>query len=215
MDEKFYDNLKEKIKPYFEGINSCHDFSHTERVLNLALQIAKKEKGVDLEAIKIFALLHDIARKEQDESKGKICHAIRGAEIARGLLEELKIEEKIIKEVIHCIKTHRFRNDDLPQTKEAMILYDADKLDSIGGIGILRSASFGGSVGAIVHNPEVEPKKENAYTKEDSAYHEYLYKLCKIKNKMLTEEGKKIAEQRHGYMNDFFDRVNKEVKGEL
>lgn len=215
MNEQFYENLKERIQPYFEGINPCHDFTHTERVYNLALQLAELEDDVDLDIIKISALLHDIARKEQDESKGKICHAKRGAEIAEEILKEFEIEKEIIKQIAHCIKTHRFRKGNIPESKEAMILYDADKLDSIGGIGILRASSFAGFNEAVVHNPDVEVNKENCYTKENSAYHEYLFKLKKIKDKMLTQSGKKLAEGRHKFMEDFFDRVNKEVRGEI
>ena len=214
IDEKFYKNLKEKIQPYFEGINPCHDFTHTERVYNLALQLSEGEE-VNLDIIKLSTLLHDIARKEQDESGGKICHAERGVEIAKDVLEELEIEKEIIEQVIHCIKTHRFREGNVPESKEAMILYDADKLDAIGGIGILRASSFAGSNGAVVHNFGIEPKAENCYTKEDSAYHEFLFKLLKVKEKMLTEQGKRIAEERHNFMKSFFERVNKEVKGEI
>lgn len=215
LNEEFYKNLREKIQFYFEGINPCHDFNHTERVYNLALQLAENEGDVNLNIIKLSALLHDIARKEQDESRGRICHAIRGGDIAKNVLEELEVGEEIIKQVIHCIKTHRFREGNSPESKEAMILYDADKLDGIGGIGILRASSFAGSIGAVVHNLDVEAKKENCYTKEDSAYHEFLLKLLNVKDKLLTEKGKKIAEARHNFMKQFFDRVNKEVIGEI
>jgi uncharacterized protein len=215
LNEEFYEILKEKIQPYFEGIDPCHDFSHTQRVYNLALQLASHFKDINLDVVKLSSLLHDVARKEEFGSKGKVCHAERGAEIAKKVLEELEIEREIIKQVIYCIKTHRFRKGNIPESKEAMILYDADKLDGIGGIGVLRSSSFAGSIGAVVHNMDIEPKDENCYTKEDSAYHEFLFKLLKIKDKMLTEQGKRIAEKRHEFMKDFFERVNKEVRGEI
>ncbi len=215
LNKEFYDKLREMIKPYFEGTNTCHDFDHVERVYNLALQLSEKDEEINKDIVKLAVLLHDIARKEQDKSKGKICHVSRGAEIAKEILEGLKIKEELVKEVIHCIETHSFRKDNFPKTKEARILYDADKLDSIGAIGILRSASFGGSVGARIHNPEIKPSFKTCYTKQDSAYHEYVIKLSKIKNKMLTKEGKKIAEQRHDYMKNFFNRANKELKGEI
>jgi uncharacterized protein len=215
MEEIFFEALKEKVKPYFENVNPCHDFSHIERVYNLALQIAKKEEGINLDVVKLSALLHDIAYKEQEDSRGKICHAIRGAEIARSILEELVCEESLIEDVVSCIRTHRFRKGELPETKEAKILYDSDKLDSIGAIGILRASSFAGSIGSVVHNPYIEAKKENEYTKEDSAYHEYLYKLKKVKDKLFTNEGKRIAESRHLFMEDFFERANKEWEGKL
>ncbi|MCF7910189.1 HD domain-containing protein [Candidatus Pacearchaeota archaeon] len=213
LTEEFYEELKQKIIPYFEELGT-HDFNHTTRVLNLALHIGKKENA-NLEVLRFACLLHDIAHKEQDECKGKICHAERGAELTREILGKYKVDEDKINEIVHCVETHRSRNELIPESKEAKILYDSDKLDAMGAIGILRSAVFAGKVGAVVHNPEITPSKENAYTKEDSAYHEYLFKLKNIKEKMITEEGKRIAEERHRFMEDFFDRANKEVEGEL
>jgi len=214
MEEKFFDDLKEKVQVYFEGVNPCHDFDHTERVMNLALHIGEKE-DVDLEILRLSVLLHDIARKEQDESNGKVCHAERGAEIAREVLEKAGYDENKINKIVHCIETHRFRKDNKPETKEAMILFDADKLDGIGGVGIGRAFSFAGHIGALIHDPDIDVENTEAYSKEDTAYREFLVKLVKVKDKMLTEEGKKIAEERHKFMIDFFDRLNKEVRGEL
>jgi len=142
-----FDEIKEKVILASEGINPCHDFMHTERVLNLALHIGEKE-GADLEIITLSALLHDIARKEQDESKGKICHAQRGAELAKDILKEKGMDEDKINRVIHCIEAHRFRNGCIPESIEAKVLSDADKLDAIGAIGIGRAFSFSGHIGA-------------------------------------------------------------------
>ena len=215
MDEKFFDELKERIQPFFEGVNSCHDFSHTERVRNLALQIGEKE-GADLEIINVAALLHDIARKEQDESNGKICHAIRGAELAKKVLEELEYDPDKIQQIIHCIATHRCRDENnRPESIEAKVLFDADKLDAIGGIGILRAASFSGHIGAKVHNEKVHANNAKDYSKDDTAFREFLVKLSKIKDKILTSSGKQIAEERNCFMENFFNQVNKEVMGEL
>ena len=208
------ERIKKEIKTYFEGINPCHEFSHTERVLNLALRIGKKENA-DLEVIKYSALLHDIGRKEQDESNGRVDHAEIGAELAKEILKKYNFDEDRIKEIAHCIKTHRFRGNNIPKSKEAKILYDADKLDSIGAIGIGRAFSFSGSIGSYVHNQNIDINKTEPYTKDDCAYREFLIKLMNVKDKMLTDEGRKIAEERHKYMLDFFKRLNKEVNGEI
>ncbi len=214
FNKEFYKVLEEKIFPYFEGINSCHDFDHSKRVLNIALSIGEKENA-DLNIIKISALLHDIGRQKQDESKGKFCHAEEGAKMAREILEEFGLDKDLINSVVHCIETHRFRKGNPPLTKEAKVIYDADKLDGIGAIGILRATSFSGFLGAKVHNPHVDIETTLEYGNEDSAYREYLVKLVKVKNKMLTEEGKKLAEERDKFMHLFFNRANKEVEGEL
>jgi uncharacterized protein len=212
--EEIINNLTKEVQPYFEKSNPAHDFTHTQRVINLALKIAEKEKA-DTEIVAISALLHDIARKEQDESKGKICHAKRGAEIAKEILKNMNIENNKIKKITHCIETHRFRTDNPPKSKEAEILSDADKLDAIGATGLGRAFSFSGHIGSLIHNPEIELEKTEDYSKNDTAYREFLIKLSKIKEKMMTNEGKKIAEGRHYFMETFFNRLNKEFKGEL
>ncbi len=214
MEEEFFDKLREKVLPYFEGINPCHDICHTDRVLSLALAIGEKE-GADLEILKVAVLLHDVARKEQDESRGEICHAERGGELAWEILREMGYPYDKIVKVVHCVETHRFRNEKIPESVEAKVLFDADKLDGIGGIGILRATSFAGHIGAVVHNPDVDVENTKPYSKDDSAYREFFAKLVRVKEKMLTGEGKKIAEGRHEFMVEFFDRVNKEVRGEL
>ncbi|MCK5043647.1 HD domain-containing protein [Candidatus Pacearchaeota archaeon] len=214
MEEKSYQKLKEKVQPYFENAKPCHDFMHTERVLNLALYIGEKESA-NLEILKLATLLHDIAHQEQDECKGEICHAEKGAEMAKEILDKEGYDKEIINAVAHCIETHRFRNNKIPKSTEAKVLYDADSLDAIGAIGILRACSFSGSIGSLVHNPDVNVENTKRYSKDDSAYREFLFQLKKVKDTMLTKEGKKIAKGRHKYMVKFFDRVNKEVRGKL
>ncbi|MFQ5531840.1 MAG: HD domain-containing protein [Candidatus Nanoarchaeia archaeon] len=214
MEDIFFINLKNKIQPYFEDANPCHDLMHTERVLNLAVKIGEVEGG-DLEIIKLAALLHDIGRKQQDDCDGKICHAEEGAKIARKILEEEKLNTEKIDKIIHCIETHRFRGNKVPESKEAIILSDADKLDSIGAIGVGRACNFAGRIGAYVHNPNINLEDTTTYSKEDSAYREFLDKLRFIKDKIQTNEGKRIAQQRHDFMEEFFRRANKECEGVL
>lgn len=213
MEEEFFEKLREKVKPYFEGINPCHDMMHTDRVLRVALHVAEKENA-DLEIVGAAVLLHDIARKEQDESKGKVCHATRGAELAREILEEMNYPENKIEKVIHCVRTHRSKESSVPESVEAKVLHDADKIDCIGAIGVLRSASFSGYIGSVVHNPDVNLETAKCYSKEDSAYFEFLTTSIKTRDRMMTKTGKELACERHNFMVEFFDRVNKEVEGE-
>jgi len=207
------EKVKKEAKNKLSGINSCHEWEHTERVYNLAINIGKKEKA-DLEVLGLAAMLHDIARKEEDKSNGKIDHAEEGAILAKKVLSKYNISKEKIENIAHCIQTHRYRNNKIPQTKEAKILYDADKLDAIGAIGIGRAFSFAGHVGAKVHNKDVDLKKTKQYSVDDTAWREYEMKLKYIKDKILTKEGKRIANQRHKFMKVFFERLNKEVEGE-
>ena len=214
MDEDFFDRLRERVLSYFEGINPCHDISHTDRVLKLALHIGEKE-GADLEIVRAAALLHDVARREQDESRGKVCHAERGGELAVVILREMGISEESIEKVVRCVETHRFRKENIPESIEAKVLYDADKLDSIGAIGIGRAFSFSGSLGSSVHVPNVDVDDSEEYGNNDCACREFLVRLVKVRDKMFTNASREIAEERHDFMVEFFDRLDKEVEGEL
>jgi uncharacterized protein len=207
-----FDDIKEEIKPYFLNAKGSHDWDHLERVYNLCLQIGKKENA-DIETLKMAAILHDIGREYEDKLNGKICHAEKGAILARKILEKHNLDKERIKKIIHCVESHRFRGHKIPQSKEAKILFDADKLDSIGAVGVGRAFLFAGEIGAKLHNRDVDMEKTEPYTKEDTAYREYLVKLIKVKDKMLTQEGKRIAEERHKFMTNFFNRLNNEIDG--
>jgi uncharacterized protein len=206
--------IKADAKRFFSNAKGSHDWEHTERVHNLCVHIGKEEKA-DMEVLRLAALLHDIGREDQDRLNGEVCHAERGAVLARELLRGYKVEEGKIDRIVHCIETHRFRNSKAPQSKEAKILFDADKLDAIGATGIGRAFLFAGEVGAKLHNKDIDVEKTEPYTEEDTAYREFMVKLRKISDRMLTLQGRRIAEERHKFMAEFFDRLNKEVEGTL
>ena len=217
LDNKIIDEIKEKAKAFFAGASGCHDWSHVERVYNLALRIAKEEKA-DINVIKIASYLHDIGRKEEMQSKGKIDHAKKGVELAENILLKYDLDKGVKENILHCILSHRFRNNNKPKTIEAKILFDADKLDSIGAVGIGRDFLFAGSSGSNCLYTGNEKKlaknaREYSYTKEDSALLEYYFKLIKVKSKILTKTGKKIAKERHEYMVNFFKKFEAEIKG--
>jgi len=206
--------IKKEAKKFFAEARGSHGWDHTLRVHNLCRHIGKKENA-DMEILEAAALLHDIGRKYQDECKGKICHAEKGAKLAENMLSKLGVDEGKIKMIVHCIETHRSKNEKIPISKEAKVLFDADKLDSIGAVGIGRAFLFAGEVGAKLHNSDVDISKTRPYTREDTAYREFKVKLVKIKDNLLTEEGRRIAEERHQFMVEFFERLEKEIKGEL
>jgi len=214
MDKDIFEKIKAEVKKKLSGGDSCHEWEHTERVYNLATHIGKKERA-DFEVLELAAILHDIARKEENESSGKIDHAKLGSVLAKDILERYGFSKEKIDAITHCIETHRYRKSKTPETKEAKILYDSDKLDSIGAIGIGRAFSFAGRLGAKVHDKNIDIEKAKEYSADDSAYREYLVKLRYLKDKMTTKEGKKIAKERHEFMEQFFNRINKEVDGKL
>lgn len=197
---------------YCEAEGGCHGPDHTERVYNLALHIGRL-MNARLDILSAAALLHDIGRSYEMLSQGKVCHAAKGAEMSRAILTGLGFSQEMQEAILHCIESHRYRNNKIPETLEAKILFDADKLDSIGAIGIGRAFLFAGQVGARLHNRGVDVAKTSSYSTEDTAYREFLVKLCKIKDKMLTPEGKRLAAERHEFMEVFFKRLDKEIHG--
>jgi len=211
---RIIDQIRKEAKKFFVSAQGSHDWGHAERVCALCMRIGKREKA-DLEILKLASVLHDIGREEETKSKGKVCHAERSAALAREILEKLSFEKNEIDKIIHCIETHRFRGKERPKSKEAKVLFDADKLDSIGAVGIGRAFLFAGEIGATLHNKRADVLKTDGYSKEDTAYREFMVKLRRVKSKMLTKTGRKLASQRHQFMADFFKRLDQEVEGIL
>lgn len=207
------EKLRQQADPYHDGIGGCHGPDHTERVHKTALHIGRL-MGAKLDVLSAAALLHDIGRRFETREQGKICHAEKGAELAREILATLDFAPGLIDEIAHCIEAHRYRGDKIPRTLEAKILYDADKLDSIGAVGIGRAFLFAGETGAKLHNEsDVDILACKPYTREDTAYREFKFKMSKIKDRMLTPEGKRLAGERHNFMEVFFERLERETKG--
>lgn len=214
---------EKKIKRIVKEELSCsaHDFDHTQRVYNTCLKIAEN-KEVDLEVIKFSALLHDIARVEEDnDPTGKIDHAVLGAQKAEEILKDFNFEPDKIKKIKSCILSHRYKNDYEPNSEEAKILFDADKLDVLGAIGVARSFVWVGRNNANIYREvDIDDYKKNNLEEgriKDSTKHspqiEFEIKIKHLKERMYTEEGKKMAKKRLEFFKDFLSRLEKEVKG--
>ena len=214
LTPELWEKLVEEARRFYEENGGSHRLDHVWRVLALAERLARAE-GADLEVVRVAALLHDIGRAEEKRTRGKVCHAAFGAELARKILSRYGLPEDFIAKVAEAIASHRFRSSKRPQTPEARVLFDADKLDALGAVGIGRAFLFAGEVGARLHNPEVDLKKTEPYSREDTAWREFKLKLSKIKDQLLTEEGRRLAAERYRFMEEFFERLHKEVKGEL
>lgn len=195
-----------------DGGRSSHDWEHTLRVYRLCCDIGPRE-GADMIVLQVAALLHDIGRSHQDDSHGAVCHAERGAAMAADLVAALPLAQDQKANVVHCVRAHRFRAAPDPATIEARVLFDADKLDAIGALGIARAYQFAGEVGARLHNPRHDVRNTRAYSRDDTGYREYQVKLRHIKGRMLTEAGRRVAEGRHRFMARFFDRLLDEIEG--
>ncbi|MDD5698025.1 MAG: HD domain-containing protein [Victivallaceae bacterium] len=212
--EAGYARIYAFVKSRLEAAPGCHDFDHTLRVLRNAEKLAEELPAADLRIVRLAALLHDLARPEEMRAKGKFCHAREGAAAAAAILKKHGFPQKMIEPVCNCIRSHRFRGGELlPSTPEAAIIYDADKLDSIGAIGIGRAFHFAGREQARVHNRLEEALNSPAYSRDDSAYREYLVKLRYVPDKMLTAPGKRYAAARAEFMHNFFLQIEKETDG--
>ncbi len=213
-DEATFRRIESEARAFFEEARGSHGWDHTERVLALCLHIGRRE-GADLDVLRLAAVLHDIGRAEQDQGQGRVCHAEIGARLANDLLRAHGLPEPLVKRVVACVATHRFRGGNRPVRLEERILFDADKLDSIGAVGIGRAFLFAGEIGARLHDPTADHTKTKAYTADDTAHREFVVKLSRIRDRMLTGEGRRLAEERHAFMVEFFARLDREVAGDL
>ena len=211
--EALLTRIREQSQAHFSQARRSHDWDHTLRVHRLCRRIGAAE-GANLLVTEAAAYLHDIGRAHQDQTGGKICHAEKGAAMAREILEIYPLTDNCRENIIHCIAAHRFRRGDSPRTREASVLFDADKLDAIGAVGVARAFLFAGELGARLHSPEVDVAKAPAYSIDDTGYREYVVKLSKVRKRILTVTGRRMADERHRFMAGFFDRFLEEYDGE-
>lgn len=191
--------------------DSAHDMQHVYRVLYYALDIAQTEENVDYDVLICACMLHDIGRMEQFENPA-VCHAKAGAEKAYHFLTEHHFGEGFAQKVAECIRTHRYRSDDPPQSLEAKILFDADKIDATGATGIARTLIYKGRVSEPLYS--VLPDGAVSDGKHDAApsfFQEYQYKLKDVYSHFYTDEGARIAKGRRQAAAEFYGQLFCEV----
>ena len=195
------------VKETLTGAEGGHDFFHIQRVFRNTLYIAKEEK-VDVLVVSLAALLHDIADAKFNEGDEDI-----GPELAERFLAELKVKKKTIAHVVKIIKNISFKNNIEKKrgrkfnSKELRVVQDADRLDAMGAIGIARAFNYGGFKNREIYNPEIAPNlkmtKEQYKNTAAPTINHFYEKLLLLKDKMNTETGKQLAEQRHQYMMEY------------
>ena len=208
--------LKE-ARSWYEDTDAVHDFDHIIRVYNMAVRLAKAE-GADLEIVRAAALLHDSQGSDPTSASGRLEHHQASAKFAAAVLAEKGWEQERIRAVQHCILAHRFRNPaEKPETLEAKIIFDADKLDALGAVGAARVLAYAAIAGTPFYE---EPSAQFLETGKEiegeshSAYHEHLFKLRKLTERMHTPTARAIADERLRYLDDFFERMIAEWNGE-
>ena len=203
------------VKQELQNAEGGHDWFHIERVYKNSLLIAKTE-SCDKEVVQLGALLHDIA-----DSKFHNGDETVGPRIAQEYLESKAVSQDIIDHVVLIIENISYKGGNFEKkfsSKELDIVQDADRLDAIGAIGIARTFNYGGFKNRTLYDPEIAPKtgmSKEEYKNNDSPTINHFYeKLLLLKDKMNTETGKQIAQQRHKYMEGFLSQFYAEWEGE-
>ncbi|MDP2160363.1 MAG: HD domain-containing protein [Flavobacterium sp.] len=203
------------VKQQLQDAEGGHDWFHIERVYKNAVLIAQEEV-CDVTVVKLGALLHDIADSKFHDGDEEI-----GPITARKFLESENVSEEITEHVIQIIKNISFKGGNFQKqftSKELEIVQDADRLDALGAIGIARAFNYGGFKNRALYNPNIAPKlnmsKEEYKTSDSPSLNHFYEKLLLLKDKMNTETGKKIAQERHRFMEIFLSQFYAEWEGE-
>jgi len=214
----------EQARNWYSSDDPVHGFDHVLRVLAMSERLARAE-GADLEIVRAAVLLHDAQPPDKvisealsgalDERKN---HHYTSAEFAAEVLAAEGWEAQRIAAVQHCIRAHRFRDDsEMPESLEARILFDADKLDAIGAIGAARAVAYAARAGQPAFAEPSALFRDSgrlASGEPHSAYHEHLFKLRKLKDRLYTPAGRQIGEERSRFLESFFEQLAGEVAGE-
>ena len=194
--------------------DSAHDRYHIDRVLHFALDIAGTEKGVDMDVLLAACLLHDIGREKQAENPA-LCHAQIGGEMAYQYLTQTGWSMGKAGHVKSCIASHRYRGDNAQESLEAKILFDADKLDVTGAIGVARTLIYGGQIGEPLYllDQDGEIVVEGTDAEKSSFCQEYHYKLKRLYEAFYTQRARQLAKDRRENATAFYNALYTEISG--
>lgn len=205
------------VKESLQEAEGGHDWWHTYRVWKLSQRIVLEEMAADKLVVSLAALLHDIADSKFHDGNEEI-----GPQIAREFLSSIGVDKEIIEHVVAIIRNISFKGGNWEsdfQSLELAIVQDADRIDAIGAIGIARTFNYGGFKNRAIYDPDIAPKldmtKEEYKASKAPTINHFYEKLLLLKDRMNTSAGKKIAEQRHQFMETFLAEFYKEWEGEL
>ncbi|NND25644.1 MAG: HD domain-containing protein [Flavobacteriaceae bacterium] len=215
-DSELIKTTKAFVRSTLTNAEGGHDWFHTLRVYNNALQIAKNE-NVNIEIVVLGALLHDIADSKFHDGDETV-----GPKMAREFLFKNNVDSSIIEHVVKIIENISYKKSleghQRFNSSELMVVQDADRLDAIGAIGIARCFNYGGFKNRKLFDPAIKPKlqmtKDEYKSSQAPTINHFYEKLLLLKDKMNTKTGKRIAEKRHQYMLNFLDQFYAEWDGE-
>lgn len=209
--DKTIDFVKETLK----DVEGGHDWFHVQRVFKNAVLISKDEPANPF-IVSLAALLHDIADAKFYNGDETI-----GPKKARKFLEQQNVKENVIVHIEKIIQHISFKNSLENKTSfsspELDVVQDADRLDAIGAIGIARCFNYGGFKNRALYNPQIPPNlrmtKEEYKNSTAPTINHFYEKLLLLKDQMNTESGKRIALERHRYMEGFLQQFYAEWNG--
>jgi uncharacterized protein len=208
----------EEARAWYAPGDPVHGFDHALRVLRVAMKIGE-ELDADLKILHAAALLHDAVGADPSNESGegkRSSHEEDSADFARTVLEGEDWVEDRIEQVLECIRAHRYRGRERPQSLEAQILFDADKLDVNGAFGAARTLGYAIQAGQPFYASPSEQFLKTGETEPGeahSAYHEYLFKLRRVKERLYTLPARRMAERRHEVLTLFFEQLAAEAEG--
>ncbi|WP_460220549.1 HD domain-containing protein [Psychroserpens sp. MEBiC05023] len=215
MSKDIIHNTKVFVKTTLENAEGGHDWFHTLRVYNNALLISKHE-DVDELIVALGALLHDIADSKFNDGDETV-----GPQKARAFLFGINVDSTVIEHVVKIIENISFKGGNEAQkfrSKELDVIQDADRLDALGAIGIARTFNYGGFKNHKLFDPSIKPNlnmtKEEYKASTAPTINHFYEKLLLLKDRMNTRTGRRIAEKRHKFMEDFLDQFYQEWDGE-
>ncbi len=216
IEKKIISKTIDFVKETLSGAEGGHDWFHTKRVFNNA-KLISKEENVDNFVVTLGALLHDIADSKFHNGDETI-----GPGIARTFLEDLQVNKDVIDHVVLIIENISFKGGNSKQkfrSLELDVIQDADRLDAIGAVGIARCFNYGGFKNRAIYNPDIVPNlsmtKEEYKNSTAPTINHFYEKLLLLKDRMNTKTGKKLAQQRHAFMEQFLDQFYREWEGEV
>ncbi len=216
QQEKVIENAIKFVKKTLKNAEGGHDWFHIDRVFKNAILISKEEKA-DPFIVSLGALFHDIADPKFHDGDETI-----GPRLAKAFLKQQKVDEIVINRVIKIIKHISFKNSLENEKKkfnsiELQVIQDADRLDAIGAIGIARCFNYGGFKNRTLYDPEILPNlnmnKEAYKNSKGPTINHFYEKLLLLKDTMNTESAKKIALNRHTFMEKYLNQFYNEWNG--
>ena len=212
--ESIVARTQEFVREQLEGEASGHDWWHVHRVWRMAIVIGSEE-GADLYVVQLAALLHDVADAKFHDGDEEI-----GPRAAAAWLHSLDVDEQTVEHVAAIIRGMSFKGAGVPTpmpTREGMVVQDADRLDALGAIGIARTFAYGGARGRVLYDPEAAPMLhatvDGYQSHRGSTFDHFFEKLLLLKDRMNIASARRIANERHQFMECFVREFSAEWEG--